>query len=75
MMLPFNIGVPEVVFILGIALIIFGPKKLPELGKSLGKGLRSFKDSMSQAANELKAGFNEQDNESDKKEELKVNKK
>ena len=61
-MLPFNLGLPEVAVILGVALIIFGPKKLPELGRNLGKGLRNFKDSLSQAANEVKAGLNDKDN-------------
>jgi TatA/E family protein of Tat protein translocase len=37
---------PDLLVILAIALLIFGPKKLPELGKSLGKGLRDFKKSM-----------------------------
>ena len=60
-MLPFNLGVPEVIVILGIALVIFGPKKLPELGRSLGKGLRNFKDSLTQAAGEMKAGFKEEE--------------
>ena len=60
-MLPFNIGIPEVIVILIIALIIFGPKRLPELGRSLGKGLRNFKDSLSSAATELKAGMSEED--------------
>jgi sec-independent protein translocase protein TatA len=65
-MLPFNLGIPEVVVILGIALIIFGPKKLPELGRNLGKGLRNFKDSLSSAAGELKTGFNESNSEDNK---------
>ncbi len=49
-MLPFNLGIPEVIVILIVALVIFGPKRLPELGRSLGKGLRNFKDSLSSAA-------------------------
>ena len=60
-MLPFNLGIPEVAIILGVALIIFGPKKLPELGRNLGKGLRNFKESLTSAASEMKAGLNEQD--------------
>jgi sec-independent protein translocase protein TatA len=36
----------ELIVILGIALLIFGPKKLPDLGKSMGAGLRSFKESV-----------------------------
>ncbi|OGI20392.1 MAG: hypothetical protein A3B68_02585 [Candidatus Melainabacteria bacterium RIFCSPHIGHO2_02_FULL_34_12] len=60
-MLPFNLGIPEVIVILGIALVIFGPKKLPELGKNLGKGLRNFKESLTSAATEMKAGFTDED--------------
>ena len=60
-MLPFNLGIPEVIVILGVALVIFGPKKLPELGRSLGKGLRNFKDSLTSAASEVKAGLTEED--------------
>ena len=41
------IGFPEMLVVLVIALIVLGPKKLPEAGKSLGKGMREFKDSMS----------------------------
>ena len=37
---------PDLLVVLAIALLIFGPKKLPELGKSLGKGLRDFKKSL-----------------------------
>ena len=44
----------ELIVVLIVALLIFGPKKLPELGKSLGSGMRSFKDSVSgQERNEL----------------------
>ncbi len=39
----FGIGVPELVVILVIALIVFGPGKLPEIGSALGKGIRDFK--------------------------------
>lgn len=61
-MLPFNLGIPEVAVILGVALIIFGPKRLPELGRNLGKGLRNFKESLTSAAHEVKNGFsNEED--------------
>lgn len=37
-------GLPELILILAIALVIFGPSKLPEIGKSLGKAIREFKD-------------------------------
>jgi sec-independent protein translocase protein TatA len=46
--MPFNnIGPMELVIVLVIALIVIGPKRLPEVGKSLGKGMREFKDSLS----------------------------
>ena len=46
--MPFNnIGPMELVLVLVIALIVIGPKKLPEVGKSLGKGMREFKESLS----------------------------
>ena len=41
-----NIGLPEILIVLAIALIVFGPKRLPEMGRSLGKGMREFKDSI-----------------------------
>ena len=45
------IGMPELIIILVIALIIFGPRKLPELGKSLGRSINEFK----KASNELRS--------------------
>lgn len=45
--MPFNIGAPELIIVLVIALIVLGPKKLPEMGKSIGRGMREFKDSVS----------------------------
>lgn len=42
-----QIGPMEVILVLVIALIILGPKKLPEAGRSIGKGMREFKDSIS----------------------------
>jgi sec-independent protein translocase protein TatA len=45
--MPFNIGPLELVVVLIIALIVFGPKRLPELGRSLGKGIREFRGSIS----------------------------
>jgi sec-independent protein translocase protein TatA len=44
--MPFGIGVTELVILLVALLIIFGPKRLPEMGRSLGKGMREFKDSI-----------------------------
>ena len=45
--MPGNIGFPEILVVLIIALIIFGPKRLPELGRSMGKGIREFRSSIS----------------------------
>ena len=42
-----NVGPMELIVILAIALIVLGPKKLPEVGRSLGKGMREFKESLS----------------------------
>ena len=51
-----SIGMPELIIIFVIALIIFGPRKLPELGRSLGKSLAEFK----RASNELKNTLEEE---------------
>lgn len=51
-----SLGMPELVIILVIALIIFGPRKLPELGRSLGKSLGEFK----RASNELRNTLEEE---------------
>ena len=45
--MPFNVGLPEMVIVLVIALIVLGPKRLPDFGRSLGNGMREFKDSIS----------------------------
>jgi TatA/E family protein of Tat protein translocase len=51
-----SIGTPELIIIFVIALIVFGPRKLPELGRSLGKSLGEFK----RASNELKNTLDEE---------------
>ncbi len=48
----FGLGWPEVVIIVIIAILIFGPKKIPELGGTLGKTLRGFKEEMSKSEEE-----------------------
>ena len=45
--MPFNLGPGELLLILAIALVVLGPKKLPEVGRSLGRGMREFKASVS----------------------------
>ena len=41
-----NVGLPELLIVLAVVLVIFGPKRLPQLGRSLGGGMREFKDSV-----------------------------
>ena len=45
--MPINVGPGELIIVLVIALIVLGPKKLPEVGRSVGRGMREFKDSLS----------------------------
>jgi sec-independent protein translocase protein TatA len=62
-----NIGPLEIIVVLIIALVVFGPKRLPELGRSLGKGIREFRgsvsgehdDEQSSPPQEIEAGRNE----------------
>jgi len=51
-----NIGLPEMMVIMAIALLVFGPKKLPEVGRTIGKAIREFKKS----TDEIKDKFEEQ---------------
>ena len=63
------IGIPEMIFLFVLALLIFGPKKLPELGKSLGKGMAEFR----RASTELKSTFQrEMDNIERENQEVKT---
>ncbi len=41
-----SIGFPEIILIFAVCLLVFGPSKLPEIGKSLGKGIREFKNAI-----------------------------
>lgn len=48
----FNIGWTEVILVLGVGLLIFGPKKIPELGSALGKTLKGFREEMDNTTSE-----------------------
>ncbi len=55
----FGIGLPEMAVIMTVALLIFGPKKLPEIGRSMGKAVRGFQEASSEFENEFKREANQ----------------
>jgi sec-independent protein translocase protein TatA len=57
--MPSWIGWPEIVVVAIIALVIFGPKRLPELGHSIGKAITGFRRGLSEAEQEVKRGMAE----------------
>ena len=59
-MLP-NIGITEAVILLFIVLLLFGAKRLPEIGGSLGKGIREFKSSVREVGNEVRGELEDAD--------------
>jgi len=64
-----SLGLPELIIIGVIALLIFGPKKLPELGSGLGKAIRDFKSSMSEPEPPAKDEKAKDEKKEEKKEE------
>ena len=52
----FGLGIPELIVILVLALLVFGPRKLPELGSFLGKSLRDFRDSLDGRSDDASPG-------------------
>ncbi|AFY41566.1 TatA/E family twin arginine-targeting protein translocase [Nostoc sp. PCC 7107] len=50
----FGIGLPEMAVIMIVALLVFGPKKLPEIGRSVGKAIRGFQEASNEFQNEFK---------------------
>jgi len=53
--MPFGISLPELLILLVVLLLVFGAKRLPEMGRSLGKGMREFKDGVSGAEEKIAA--------------------
>ena len=75
----FGIGLPEIAVIAAIALIIFGPKRLPEFGRTLGKTLKGFQSASSEFEKEIQKAMNETDQQdgvsnSDNNNQTRVNK-
>ncbi|SEM76259.1 sec-independent protein translocase protein TatA [Paenisporosarcina quisquiliarum] len=62
-----NIGVPGLIIILIIALIVFGPKKLPQLGKAVGQTLKEFKNSTKDIVDDVAEEFKLDDKDTDDK--------
>ena len=54
--MPFGISMPELLILLLVLLLVFGAKRLPEMGRSLGKGMREFKDSVTGETKDDEAG-------------------
>ena len=55
----FGIGMPELLIILGVALLVLGPKKLPEIARSLGRGMAEFRRASTELRNTLTAPLEE----------------
>lgn len=66
-----NLGGPEIVLIVLVILLLFGGKKIPELMKGLGKGVKSFKEGMNEVEKDIKSDTSATPAASDKKEEIK----
>jgi len=49
--MPFGLHLPELVIVLAVALLIFGPKKLPEMGSAIGKSIKEFRKGMNELSN------------------------
>ncbi len=57
----FGIGLPEIAVIAGIALVVFGPKRLPELGRTLGKTLKGLQSASNEFEKEIKNAMSDSD--------------
>ena len=60
-MMPLMIGTTEIVLLAGVALLLFGGKKLPEMMRNMGKGVKEFKEGVQGAPKEFEAGMNQQE--------------
>lgn len=55
-----NLGAPELLLILAIALVVFGPAKLPEIGKSVGKAINEFKAQANKVSEDIKVNMDDE---------------
>lgn len=65
-----NIGIPGLIIILIIALIVFGPKKLPQLGRAVGETLKEFKNSTKDIVDEVADDFKLEDTDTEAKKKI-----
>mgnify|MGYP001324825931 CR=1 FL=1 len=65
----FGIGLPEMAVIAAVALVIFGPKRLPELGRTLGKTLKGLQSASTEFEKEIQNAMSESDDPIEKKKE------
>lgn len=69
-----NIGVPGLILILIVALVIFGPNKLPEIGRAFGKSLREFKKATEDITDDIKESIKEDISEAKKEDKIDLKK-
>jgi sec-independent protein translocase protein TatA len=60
-LLAFDLGPQEIIVVLLIALLLFGAKRLPEIGKGMGKGIKEFRDATKGLTDDVKAGMQDDD--------------
>ena len=65
----FGVGLPEIAVIAAIALVVFGPKRLPELGRKLGKTLKSLQKASAEFENEIQSAISEDNSQENEKKE------
>ncbi|MCA9804025.1 MAG: twin-arginine translocase TatA/TatE family subunit [Cyanobacteria bacterium HKST-UBA02] len=63
----------DIAIVAGVALLLFGPKKLPELGRALGQGIGNFKKALTDAQDEVSTAINETEKKGDEKQGEKKN--